>query len=216
MGPVRLAGAGKPLTAVPWTPAFSAAAPAPWGMGCLASERVDPQGPGEQSDLPGVLSWGLRREGAINPPLPFAPAKEPEGASRNSGANTVCAQGEGFHATAIAGVAVAGNVFLAVETWQRKLPVHSPTCCAAAPGWGGSGALPSTSCPPAEWGALFPNTAVPYLICAPAPLDAQWGDLSKKEMGQTMQKSARGESGVRCSASVRGGAGARAVCWRER
>lgn len=145
------------LTAVPRAPPFLAAAPAPGEMGCLVWERVDPQGPGEQSGLPGVLSWGLRRESAINPLLLSAPAKEPEGASRNTGANTACAQGEGFHATAITGVAVAGNIFLAVETWQRKLPVHPPTCCAAAPGWGGSGALPSPSCPPRLNGGLcFP------------------------------------------------------------
>ena len=143
--------------AVPRAPPFSAAAPAPWEMGCLVSEWVDPQGPGEQSGLPGVLSWGLGRESAINPPLLFALAKEREGASRNTGANTVCVQGEGFHATAITGVAVAGNVFLAVEIWQRKLPVRSPTCCAAAPGWGGSRVLPSPSCPPQLNGELcFP------------------------------------------------------------
>lgn len=99
----------------------------------------------------------------------------------------MCTQGEGFHATVITGVAYAGNIFLAVETWQRKLPVHSPTCCAAAPGWGGSGVLPVPARPAssAEWAALFPSTTVPYLICPPAPWDAQWGDLSK-ETDQTM------------------------------
>lgn len=148
-----------------------------------------PRGRGEQSGPPGVLSWGLGRERAINPPPPFAPAKEPEGASRNTKANTVCAQREGFHAGAITGVAVAGNAFLAVETWQRKLPVRSPTCCAAAPGWGGSGRLPGPSCPsPAEWGALFPNTALPYLIRTLAPWDAQWGDFVQRNGSNNAEK----------------------------
>lgn len=182
-GPVCLVGAGKLLRWPFFQPIhFWLQHPHPgrWGVG--HRRGWTPQGLGEQNSLPGVLSWGLGRESAINAPLLFAPAKEPVGASRNTGANTVCAQREGFHATAITGAAVAGNHFLAVETWQRKLPVRSPTCCAAAPGWGGSGALPGPSChPPAEWGALFPSTALPYLICTLAPSDAQWGDFCPKK-----------------------------------
>lgn len=95
--------------------------------------------------------------------------------------NAVCVQREGFHATAITGVVVAGNIFFAVETWQRKLPLHSPTCLLRLLDGEGAGCSPARPAPPAEWGALFPNTAVPYLICSPAPSDTQWGDLSKKK-----------------------------------
>ena len=176
MEPLRLEKTSKirrsnhhPTTTVPAKPRPEAAPTAlPWApreMGRLASERGDPQG------AAGVLSWGLGRESAMNPPLLLAPVKEPGGAWRNTGANGACVRGEGFHAAAITGAAAVGNVSLAVETWQRNLPVGSPPCRAAALG------CPQPGLRPAELGALVPSTAVPRLIGAAAPSDAQWGDL---------------------------------------
>lgn len=60
----------------------------------------------------------------------------------------------------------------------------------------GAGRSPARPAPPAEWGALFPNTAVPCLICAPAPSDAQWGDLSKKKKWVKQCREAHGAKAV--------------------
>lgn len=103
--------------------------------------------PGSRAAGPVVLMWGCRREGRITPHR-SAPETEPEGAGRNAGAGPACVSREGLHATAITGAAAAGNVSLAVETWQRKQPGCSPTC-------------------PGEGAALQPDGGLRFPRCQP-------------------------------------------------
>lgn len=73
--------------------------------------------------------------------------------------------------------------------------------------------LPSPSCPQLHRELLFPNRPVPYLLCAPAPGCSMGGFVQRNGSDNAGER--RGESGVRCCASVRGGAGAGAVWWHQ-